>query len=80
VLIDPDQVRAQVKIDDAELRQYYAQHLSDYRVPDRVKVAHILFKTTDKNPQKSRLSKRPLRRAESDPRWRKLCGIGQEIL
>ena len=32
------------------MREYYAQHLSDYRVPDRVKVAHILFKTTGKTP------------------------------
>ena len=50
VVIDPDQVRAQVKVDEADLREYYAQHLSDYRVPDRVKVAHILFKTTGKTP------------------------------
>jgi peptidyl-prolyl cis-trans isomerase D len=50
VVIDPDQVRAQVKVDDAEVHEYYAQHLSDYRVPDRVKVAHILFKTTGKSP------------------------------
>ena len=50
VMIDPDVVRAQVKVADAELHQYYAQHLSDYRVPDRVKAAHILFKTTGKTP------------------------------
>ena len=50
VVIDPDQVRAQVSVSDAGLHQYYAQHLSDYRVPDRVKAAHILFKTTGKNP------------------------------
>jgi peptidyl-prolyl cis-trans isomerase D len=50
VVIDPDQVRAEVKVGEAELRQYYAQHLSDYRVPDRVRVAHILLKTTGKSP------------------------------
>jgi len=50
VVIDPDQVRAQVKVEEGDLRQYYAQHLSDYRVPDRVKAAHILFKTTGKTP------------------------------
>jgi peptidyl-prolyl cis-trans isomerase D len=43
-------VRAQAQVADAELHEYYAQHLSDYRVPDRVKVAHILFKTTGKTP------------------------------
>src|SRR2546430_16206214 len=30
--------------------QTCALPISDYRVPDRVKVAHILFKTTGKNP------------------------------
>src|SRR5207249_4088916 len=32
------------------LKLYYGQHLSDYRVPERVKVAHILLKTSAKNP------------------------------
>ena len=50
MLIDPDHVRAQVKVTDEEARQYYTQHLSDYRIPDRVKVAHILFKTAGKAP------------------------------
>jgi peptidyl-prolyl cis-trans isomerase D len=50
VVIDPDLVRSQVKVDDAELHQYYVQHLSDYRVPDRAKVAQILFKTAGKSP------------------------------
>jgi peptidyl-prolyl cis-trans isomerase D len=50
VVIDPDVVRTQINVSDADLHQYYAQHLSDYRVPDRVKVAHILFKTTGKTP------------------------------
>lgn len=50
VLITPDDVRAQVKITDNEMKQYYTSHLADYRVPDRVKVAHILFKTTGKSP------------------------------
>ncbi len=49
-LVAADSVRAQVKLGEDELRQYYTQHLSDYRVPERVKVAHILFKTTGKNP------------------------------
>jgi peptidyl-prolyl cis-trans isomerase D len=48
VVIDPDQVRAQVTVNDAQIHEYYAQHLSDYMVRDRVKVAHILFKTTGK--------------------------------
>lgn len=50
VMIDPDRVRATVKVTDEEARQSYAQHLSDYRVPERVKVAQILFKTEGKTP------------------------------
>lgn len=49
-LIDADRVRSQAVVDDSALRQYYNMHLSDFRVPDRVKVAHILFKTIGKNP------------------------------
>ncbi len=49
-LIDTDRVRAQVKLGEDEIKQYYGQHLAEYRVQDRVKVAHILFKTTGKNP------------------------------
>jgi len=45
VLIDTDRVRAQVKVEEAELKAGYGQHVSDYRVPDRVKASHILFKT-----------------------------------
>jgi peptidyl-prolyl cis-trans isomerase D len=37
-------------VTDEEARQYYTQHLSDYRISDRVKVAHILFKTAGKAP------------------------------
>jgi peptidyl-prolyl cis-trans isomerase D len=51
VLITPDRLRAEVKVTDADLKDYYTQHLSDYRVPDRVKVEHILFKTTGKTPE-----------------------------
>ena len=51
VLITPDDVRANVNVSDAELKQYYTSHLEDYRVPDRVKVSHILFKTTGKSPE-----------------------------
>jgi peptidyl-prolyl cis-trans isomerase D len=51
VIIDQDAIRSQVKVTDAEVKDYYAQHLDDYHVPDRVKVARILFKTTGKTPQ-----------------------------
>jgi peptidyl-prolyl cis-trans isomerase D len=51
VLITPDDVRANINVTDFELKQYYTDHLSDYRMPDRVKAAHILFKTTGKTPE-----------------------------
>jgi len=51
VLITPDDVRANVNVSDVEMKQYYTSHLEDYRVPDRVKVSHILFKTTGKSPE-----------------------------
>ncbi|HZT69489.1 MAG TPA: peptidyl-prolyl cis-trans isomerase [Terriglobia bacterium] len=50
VLITPDDVRAHVTVSDEEMQRYYTDHLADYRVPDRVKVAQILFKTTGKSP------------------------------
>jgi peptidyl-prolyl cis-trans isomerase D len=51
VIIPPDAVRSKVTVSDEEMKDYYTQHLSDYRVPDRVKVSHILFKTTGKSPK-----------------------------
>ncbi|HEX5412076.1 MAG TPA: peptidyl-prolyl cis-trans isomerase [Terriglobia bacterium] len=51
VLVTPDDVRANVNVSDAEMKQYYTSHLEDYRVPDRVKVSHILFKTTGKSSE-----------------------------
>jgi len=48
VLITPDNSPSKTNVTDAQLKQYYTDHLSDYRVPDRVKAAHILFKTTGK--------------------------------
>ncbi len=50
ILVDADRVRAQAKMGEDELRRYYEDHRSDYRVPERVKVAHIFFKTTEKSP------------------------------
>jgi peptidyl-prolyl cis-trans isomerase D len=50
VLITPDEVKGRVNVTDEEARLYYTQHLSDYRIPNRVKVAQILFKTAGKTP------------------------------
>ncbi|HUZ47908.1 MAG TPA: peptidyl-prolyl cis-trans isomerase [Terriglobia bacterium] len=54
VLITPDDVRSQASVSEDEMKQYYTAHLEDYRVPNRVKVAHILFKTTGKSPAQAK--------------------------
>jgi len=50
VVISPDDVKGRVKVSDQEARQYYTEHISDYRISDRVKIAQIFFKTTGKSP------------------------------
>jgi len=50
-LIDMDRVRAEVKLGEAELKRYYAQHIGEYQVSERVKASHILFKTEAKTPE-----------------------------
>jgi len=45
VLIDTAKLEAQAAITPQELQAYYNQHLDDYRVPEQVKVSHILIKT-----------------------------------
>jgi peptidyl-prolyl cis-trans isomerase D len=44
-LIDAAKLEADVKITPEDLRAYYDQHRDQYRVPDQVKVSHILIKT-----------------------------------
>ncbi len=45
VLIDTGKLEAQTAITPQELQGYYNQHLDEYRVPEQVKVSHILIKT-----------------------------------
>jgi peptidyl-prolyl cis-trans isomerase D len=44
-LIDTAKLEADVKVTPEDLRAYYDQHRDQYRVPDQVKVSHILIKT-----------------------------------
>jgi peptidyl-prolyl cis-trans isomerase D len=44
-VVDYSKTEAQVHITDADLRDYYDQHRDQYRVPEQVKVSHILIKT-----------------------------------
>jgi peptidyl-prolyl cis-trans isomerase D len=44
-IIDYGKAEADVHIIDADLRDYYDQHRDEYRLPEQVKVSHILIKT-----------------------------------
>lgn len=46
--IEEQKVAATVAVDDAALRKAYAENLDRFRTPERVRVRHILLKTTDK--------------------------------
>jgi peptidyl-prolyl cis-trans isomerase D len=45
VLVDTAKLQAQTQVTQAELQAYYDQHRDEYRVPEQVKVSHILIKT-----------------------------------
>lgn len=38
-------------VTDADIQQYYQQHLSDYQVPEQVKVRHILIAVNSQDPK-----------------------------
>ncbi len=44
-LVDTNKVENSVQITPDDLQSYYRQHRDDYRVPEQVKVSHILIKT-----------------------------------
>jgi peptidyl-prolyl cis-trans isomerase D len=45
VLIDTIKLEAQTPVAQQELEAYYDQHRDEYRVPEQVKISHILIKT-----------------------------------
>lgn len=47
-LIDEVRTAAGMKIDEADLRRAYNEQMDRFRTPERLKVRHILLKTTDK--------------------------------
>lgn len=47
-LLDFNQLKQSIKVSDADVQAYYQQHLDDYKVENRVNVAHILFNTLGK--------------------------------
>lgn len=48
LIADQAKMEAAVPVTDAELQALYNQNKDQYRTPERVKVRHILLKTTDK--------------------------------
>jgi peptidyl-prolyl cis-trans isomerase D len=50
VFADSSKARDNVQVTDQDLRNYYSENRDRFRVEDRVKAAHILFKTVGKTP------------------------------
>jgi peptidyl-prolyl cis-trans isomerase D len=44
-VIDTSKIAAETSVSEQDLQAYYDQHREEYRVPDQVKVRHILIKT-----------------------------------
>jgi len=44
-VIDTAKLESDMKVTNADLRSYYDEHREQYRVPEQVKVSHILIKT-----------------------------------
>lgn len=47
LVVDEEQVAKQVNIPEADVRRVYQENLDNFRLPERVRVRHILLKTTD---------------------------------
>ena len=45
VVVDSAKIAAATTVTDQDLQSYYDQHREEYRVPEQVKVSHILIKT-----------------------------------
>jgi len=45
VAVDNAKIAAGIKVTDQDLQAYYDQHREEFRVPEQVKVSHILIKT-----------------------------------
>jgi peptidyl-prolyl cis-trans isomerase D len=51
VIADESRLATSLKVSDAELRRAYEDNRDRYRTPERVRVRHILLKTTGKPPE-----------------------------
>ncbi len=50
ILIDQDKVAATIAVPEAQQRAYYDSHKEQFRMPERVRVRHILLQTVGKSP------------------------------
>ena len=50
VVIDLSQLQDKAKVDAADLKNYYSSHMDEFRVPEEVKVRHILIKAPAPGP------------------------------
>src|SRR5579872_4811965 len=49
-VLDDRQAQSKVAVSASDLQQYYGSHQDEYRIPERVKVRHILIKTPTPGP------------------------------
>ena len=50
VFLDRSKILSQAEVSDQDLQAYYTQHQDEFRVPEQVKVSHILIKTPPAGP------------------------------
>lgn len=63
-LLDLNQLKQSIKISDADAQAYYQQHLDDYKVENRVDVAHIVFNTLGKTDAEVALAKQQAQKVD----------------
>src|SRR5436853_482186 len=49
-VVDAAKLRAQAKVSDAEIEQYYKSRQDEFKVEEQVKASHILIKTPPPGP------------------------------
>ena len=65
-LLDLNQLKQNIKISDADIQAYYQQHLDDYKVENRVHVAHIVFNTLGKTDAEVTLIKQQAQKVDDE--------------
>ena len=79
LVADQEKIGATINVPEAQLHQAYDSRRDQYRTPERVRVRHILLKTTDKPPAEVAKIKQKaedlLKQIEGRRRFRR---IGQE--